>query len=110
MKLTKKFGGRTLRCVGMLPLLSAFLSASLASESFPQAACAADGPPPTFALLLVGNFRTFYDPRVYKSIRTTGTGMGITRGRTAVCRKTSWTKRSMTECMRYCTAELRAWW
>ena len=54
----------------MLPFLSALLSASLASESFSQAACAADGPPPTFALLLVGNFRTFYDPRVYKSIRT----------------------------------------
>ena len=58
------------RGVGVLPFLSALLSASLASESFSQAACAADGPPPTFALLLVGNFRTFYDPRVYKSIRT----------------------------------------
>ena len=54
-------------------LLALFFSPSRASEereSFQQAACAADGPSPLFALLLVGNFRTFYDPRVYKSIRT----------------------------------------
>lgn len=38
-------------------------------QTFQQHACAADGPPPLFAILLVGNFRTFYDPRVYKSIR-----------------------------------------
>ena len=40
-----------------------------ALQSFTEALCAANGPPPLFALLLVGNVRTFYEPRVYKSIR-----------------------------------------
>ena len=38
--------------------------------SFADEACAAyGGQPPRVALLLVGNFRTFAEPRVYKSIR-----------------------------------------
>ena len=37
--------------------------------SFQDALCAADGPPPLFALILAGNFRTFSDPRVFESIR-----------------------------------------
>ena len=40
------------------------------STTFAAAACAADGTPPLVAFLFVGNFRTFYDPRVYTSIRT----------------------------------------
>lgn len=38
-------------------------------SSFQDAFCAADGPPPLFALIMAGNFRTFSDPRVFESIR-----------------------------------------
>ena len=44
-------------------------SASVDAGSFADAACAAFQPP-RIAILLCGNFRTFGDPRVYRSIRS----------------------------------------